>query len=106
MSWSRGGGLCAESGSARQQCGRGNCYLLRLDMRSQCPASARCLPGASRIRAWLADPDNLLFLTLVGIELIPVWAFRYFPSQDGPSHLANANVIRQYISGRDSIIRD
>jgi len=49
-----------------------------------------------RIQAWLTDRENLLFLAMIVVYLIPLWAFRYFPSQDGPSHLANATIIREY----------
>jgi len=31
-----------------------------------------------------------LFWALVVLSLVPLWAFRFFPSQDGPSHLYNA----------------
>jgi hypothetical protein len=45
---------------------------------------------------WLTDPENLLFLALIVAHLIPLWAFTYFPSQDGPAHLENASIIREY----------
>ena len=28
--------------------------------------------------------------------LVPIWIFRYFPTQDGPSHLYNAFVLSHY----------
>jgi len=31
--------------------------------------------------------------------LVPIWLFRYFPTQDGPSHLYNAFVLGHYSSG-------
>ena len=37
-----------------------------------------------------------LFLLFAALELWPVWAFRYFPSQDGPAHLYNASVLAWY----------
>jgi hypothetical protein len=30
------------------------------------------------------------------LECIPIWAFQYFPSLDGPSHLHNASVLAHY----------
>jgi hypothetical protein len=27
---------------------------------------------------------------------VPLWVFRYFPSQDGPAHLGNASILREY----------
>lgn len=38
----------------------------------------------------------LLFVILIALECIPFWAFQYFPSQDGPSHLYNASVLANY----------
>jgi hypothetical protein len=49
-----------------------------------------------RLRQWLSDGSNLFFALLIVIHLIPVWSFKYFPSSDGPAHLNNANVLREY----------
>ncbi len=43
------------------------------------------------------------FIVLLVVECVPFWAFRYFPSQDGPSHLHNALVLANY--GRELIYR-
>ena len=39
-------------------------------------------------------PKAYLFLALTLLGLGPVWAFKYFPTQDGPSHLLSAEVFR------------
>jgi len=39
-------------------------------------------------RFWIA--------VFIALYLLPVWAFKFFPSQDGPSHLYNAQILRQY----------
>jgi hypothetical protein len=39
-------------------------------------------------RFWIA-----IFIVLY---LLPVWVFRFFPSQDGPSHLYNAQILREF----------
>src|SRR5215510_4935766 len=52
--------------------------------------------GSKQNRIWFANPENVVFLTLILLHLIPIWAFTYFPSQDGPAHLENANIIREY----------
>lgn len=49
-----------------------------------------------RPRLWLTDRENLLFVALIVLHLVPLWSFKYFPSQDGPAHLANATIIREY----------
>jgi hypothetical protein len=38
----------------------------------------------------------LVFSVLVLAHLLPVWVFRYQPTQDGPSHLCNAIIVRDY----------
>jgi hypothetical protein len=40
--------------------------------------------------------EAALFWTLLAVHLVPLWAFPYFLTQDGPSHLENANLLRLY----------
>jgi hypothetical protein len=40
--------------------------------------------------------EKALFALLVCLYLLPLWAFRYVPTADGPSHLANAVIIKDY----------
>jgi hypothetical protein len=44
----------------------------------------------------LRDPDHLLPLALLALSVVPLWLFPFFPSQDGPSHLENAVILRDY----------
>jgi hypothetical protein len=37
-----------------------------------------------------------LLIILTVIHIVPMWAFRYFPSQDGPSHVENAYLLLHY----------
>jgi len=53
-------------------------------------------PCWERIRAGLSNGANLCFLALIIIHLLPIWTFTYFPSTDGPAHLDNAHIIREY----------
>src|SRR5262245_49019596 len=46
------------------------------------------VPGVAR-EAWC-------FGLILVLHLLPVWLFTYFPSQDGPSHLANSIVLKDY----------
>jgi hypothetical protein len=64
------------------------------------------LPGGVAVRTWLSNRERLLFVALVGAQLLPLWIFHYFPSQDGPSHVANAQIIRQYGSASTGILRE
>src|SRR6478672_1600454 len=47
------------------------------------------------MRRWL-DFDHLLLLALLLLHVAPLWFFPYFPSQDGPAHLENAVILRDY----------
>ncbi len=37
--------------------------------------------------------------------LVPIWLFRHFPTQDGPSHLYNAFVLAHYFDAGSTLIR-
>ena len=54
------------------------------------------IPGGLRFRSWLAPRRNARVWTVVLAYLLPVWVFRYVPTQDGPSHVFNALVIKDY----------
>ena len=43
------------------------------------------------------------FLTLIAV--LPVWLFRWFPTQDGPSHLYNAYVLSHYYDAASTLVR-
>jgi hypothetical protein len=53
----------------------------------------------------LRDVDELLFLGLLALYVVPLWLFPYFPSQDGPSHLENAVILRDYHRPDRSLLR-
>jgi hypothetical protein len=54
--------------------------------------TAHAMGTDARERRW----QEALFAALLVSHLAVVWAFTVFPSQDGPAHLENANVIRRY----------
>ena len=37
-----------------------------------------------------------LQIFLILIHLLPIWLFDFFPTQDGPSHIYNSQVLREY----------
>jgi len=37
-----------------------------------------------------------MFVPLTALYVAPIWLFKYFPSQDGPSHLYNAFILAHY----------
>ena len=50
--------------------------------------------------------EKFLFVLLLLIHLVPIWKYDYFPSQDGPSHLNNANIIRNYYRDDFGVFRE
>jgi hypothetical protein len=38
----------------------------------------------------------VVVVALVVLHLVPIWAFKYFPSQDGPNHIENAYMLAHY----------
>ena len=46
-----------------------------------------------------------LFILLLVIHLVPIWAFLYFPTQDGPSHIYNSKVLKEYHNRENYQIR-
>ena len=60
----------------------------------------------NRICVWLETRENLLLLVLILAHLSPIWVFQYFPSQDGPTHIENANIIFDYFHPDQAIFRE
>lgn len=54
----------------------------------------------------LRDLDTLLLLALLALHVLPLWAFPFFPSQDGPTHLENAVILRDYGRPDRPLLRD
>ena len=47
-----------------------------------------------------------LFVVLLILHILPLWIFAYFPSQDGPSHVYNALVLKEYSKHENYKMRD
>jgi hypothetical protein len=45
--------------------------------------------------------ERWLFWAMVALLLVPVWSVAYFPTTDGPSHIYNAWILRQYGNTRE-----
>jgi len=58
------------------------------------------------VKPRLRDPDIVLFILLLAIHLVPIWGFRYFPAQDGPAHLNNANALFHYNDPDATVFRE
>lgn len=55
---------------------------------AQTSRSGRWQLALARLEAWTASNEAWVFGLVGAIHLIPIWAFTYFPSLDGPAHLA------------------
>lgn len=42
------------------------------------------------------NPWTLTFLLLLVLYVLPIWIFKYFPSQDGPCHIYNSFILKHY----------
>ena len=39
---------------------------------------------------------HIIIIAFLFVHLLPVWVFRYFPTQDGPSHIYNSYVLKEH----------
>jgi hypothetical protein len=49
--------------------------------------------------------EKMLFVGMTLLYLLPIWAFQYFPSQDGPTHIYNATIIHEFFHPEYSIFQ-
>ena len=49
---------------------------------------------------------HLLISLLLLVHLLPIWIVKYFPTQDGPSHIYNAQLFKEYHDHQNFRIRD
>lgn len=64
------------------------------------------LQRRNQFARWFRDTDNLLWALLIVLNLVPIWSFQYFPTQDGASHLANARIAWEYHQPDRAILRE
>ena len=57
------------------------------------------------IETLLKDREYVLLVSMTLLYLLPIWAFTYFPSQDGPVHLYNAALIQEFINPTHDIFQ-
>lgn len=50
--------------------------------------------------------ETLLLAAMIGIHLVPIWTLPFFPTQDGPAHLAIANTLREYSRSEGLVLRE
>lgn len=58
------------------------------------------------VSRWLSERENLFFVVLIVVHLLPIWIFKYFPSSDGAAHIENANILREYYVTDRTLLRE
>ena len=53
-----------------------------------------------------SSAKHIIIIALLVIHLLPIWMFKYFPSHDGPSHIYNAYVLKEYHKHENYKIRE
>ena len=56
--------------------------------------------------SWFAPRERIVFTCLLLFHVALMWVFTYLPTQDGPSHLNNANVLLKYSSPEYPVFRE
>ena len=46
-----------------------------------------------------------LIALLIIVHILPIWIFKYFPSQDGPAHVYNAYILNAIPSIESTLLR-
>ncbi len=50
--------------------------------------------------------EKYFFIVIIGLNLIPILSFSFFPTLDGPAHLYNAQVIKSLLIDHNSSLND
>ena len=58
------------------------------------------------MKARLLSAGYVTVIVLLVIHLLPVWGFKYFPTQDGASHIYNAYVVKEYHNHENYRLRE
>ena len=58
------------------------------------------------MKARLLSAGYVTVIVLMVIHLLPVWGFKYFPTQDGASHIYNAYVVKEYHNHENYRLRE
>lgn len=54
----------------------------------------------------MKNKENILFFVTIVLFIVPLWLFPEIPSQDGPSHLAGAKILKEYNNEDAGIFRE
>jgi hypothetical protein len=60
----------------------------------------------SWFKSFRPSTKHVLVIALLVVHLLPIWILKYFPTQDGPSHIYNAYVLKEYHKHENYKIRE
>ena len=58
------------------------------------------------MKARLFSVEYITVIVLMVLHLLPVWGFKYFPTQDGASHIYNSYVVKEYHNHENYRLRE
>ena len=63
--------------------------------------------GSKRLmKARLLSVGYITVIVMLVLHLLPVWGFKYFPTQDGASHIYNSYVVKEYHNHENYRLRE
>ena len=69
-------------------------------------SSLRSLPGRWKETDPSVRKKRILIFLLIVLHILPLWIFKYFPSQDGPAHVYNSYVLRAFHDEESTLLRE
>ena len=69
-------------------------------------SSLRSLPERWRETDLSVRKKRLLIALLIVLHILPLWIFKYFPTQDGPAHVYNSYVLSVFHDEESSLLRE
>ena len=68
--------------------------------------SLRSLPGLWNETDPAILKKRILIFSLIILHILPLWIFKYFPTQDGPAHVYNSYVLRAFHNEESTLLRE
>ncbi len=53
-------------------------------------------PPAAVARVAMSRPESILFFVVIALQISLIWSYRYIPTADGPAHVDNCSILRNY----------
>ena len=66
----------------------------------------RSLPGRWKETDPSVRRKRLVIALLIVLHILPLWVFKYFPTQDGPAHVYNSYVLSAFHDEESTLLRE